>query len=162
MAIDVARYNRQFMEKVKSQEAIFNNAAEKYGVLVKTLAEQSVPLEAEQSVPLEAKQYWRVVGVHHLTGAENMSNHNVFCDVLDEDGRRLNSIRLKLAQGNMAPVYAVIDKPANEPGTNFPIWGETPSSVSVHSSNDAPLPSEEAPLPARFLPSWGRWQRRSR
>lgn len=122
-------YNRQFLTKVKSQEPIFNNAA-KYGVTIKKLS--------EISVPLGAKKYWRVVGVHHLTGAENRGNHHVYCDILDEDGVRINNSKLVLTQGNAAPVFAVVDKPANEAGTNFPMWSSTRATVAVKDS----LPSE--------------------
>jgi hypothetical protein len=126
-------YNRQFMEKIKSNEPIFNNAL-KYGVKV-------IDLSAS-TIPLEAKQYWRVVGIHHLTGSENMSNHHVYCDVLDGDGRRINQSRLTLTQENTAPVFAVVDKPANEPGTNFPLWSKTRATVAVSYPANNPLPSE--------------------
>lgn len=122
-------YNRQFLTKVKSNEPVFNNA-DRYGVAIKKLSEISVPVGAEK--------YWRVIGVHHLTGAENMGNHHVYVDVVDEDGVRLNGSRLVLTQGNAAPVFAVVDKPANEAGTNFPMWSSTRATVAVEDS----LPSE--------------------
>ena len=122
-------YNRTFLAKVMSKEPIFHNA-ERYGVAIKKLHEISVPLGVEK--------YWRVVGVHHLTGSENMGNHHVFCDILDENGRRINGSRLVLTQGNTAPVFAVVDKPANEAGTNFPMWSSTRATVAV----DDALPSE--------------------
>lgn len=128
-------YNRQFLEKVKRNEPPFNNAA-KYGVEIKELA--------DTTVPLNSKQYWRVIGIHHLTGAENMGNHHVYADVLDGDGRRINQSRLVLNQGNAAPLYAVVDKPANEAGTNFPLWSSTRASVSVSYPPNSPLPSETA------------------
>jgi hypothetical protein len=126
-------YNRQFMEKVRRSEPIFNNAAN-YGVNI-------VDFTAS-TIPLNAKQYWRVIGVHHLTGPENMSNHHVYCDVLDGDGRRVNQARLSLTQENTAPVFAVVDKPANEPGTNFPLWSKTRATVTVSYPTTDPLPSE--------------------
>lgn len=122
-------YNRQFLTKVKSKEPVYNNAVD-YGVKIKKLPEISVPLGAEK--------YWRVIGVHHLNGAENMGNHHVYVDVLDEDGVRMNGARLVLTQGNSAPVFAVVDKPANEAGTNFPMWSSTRATVAVEDS----LPSE--------------------
>lgn len=128
-------YNRQFLEKVNRGEPIYNDAA-KYNVGVKTLS--------DITVPLNAKQYWRVVGVHHLTGAENMGNHHVYCDVLDGTGRRINQSRLMLKQGTSPPLYAVVDKPANEAGTNFPMWSNTRADVSVAYPVDSPLPSEAA------------------
>ena len=128
-------YNREFLSKVKSEEPIFNDAVQ-YGVGVKALADTSVPLNAQQ--------YWRVIGIHHLTGNENRGNHHAYCDVVDEDGRRLNGARLVLTEGNAAPVYAVVDKPPNEAGTNFPLWSKTRASVAVTWPGDNPLPSETA------------------
>jgi len=134
MAIDVASYNRQFLEKIKRGEPIFNNATNQYGVKVRPLTEQSIPLDAEK--------YWRIIGVHHLKGIENMGNHHVFCDVLNEDGQRVNQSRLVLTQGNASPVFAVVDKPAHEPGTNFPLWKTTRATVAVQWPEGNPLPSE--------------------
>ncbi len=136
MAIEVASYNKQFLQKVQSQEPVFNNAKERYGVEIKTID--------QVSIAVGATQYWRVIGVHHLTGAENMGNHHIYCDVLDEDGKRLNGSRLVMQQGTSAPLYAVIDKPAHEAGTNFPMWSTTMAAVAVSTPEDNPLPSESA------------------
>ena len=126
-------YNRQFLEKTKRAEPPYNDAA-KYDVSIQELA--------KTTVPLKAKQYWRVVGVHHLTGPENMGNHHVFCDVLDGTGRRIHQARLSLTQGTSPPLFAIVDKPANEAGTNFPLWSSTRATVAVSYPPDAPLPSE--------------------
>lgn len=132
--MNVPAYNKQFLQKTKSGEPIYNNSG-KYGIKIKSLS--------EISVPLNATQYWRVVGIHHLTGAENMGNHHVYCDVIDGDGNRINGARLKLAQPSTAPLFAVVDKPANEAGTNFPMWSNTRATVAVAWPGDNPLPSEE-------------------
>ncbi len=124
-------YNRQFLETVSQGQGVFNNAA-KYGVQIKPLA----------SMLPAAKQYWRVVGIYHLTGAENNGNHHVYVDVLGGDGQRINNTRLVLTEENAKPVYAVVDKPANEPGTNFPLWSKTRATVAVEYPTDNPLPSE--------------------
>lgn len=126
-------YNRQFIQKVKSGEPVFNNAA-RYGVQVNELS--------KTTVPVNAKQYWRVVGVHHLTGPENSGNHHVYCDVLDGDGKRVNNSRLSLTEGNAAPLFAVVDKPANEAGTNFPLWSKTKATIAVTYPPNSPFPSE--------------------
>lgn len=133
--MDIPGYNKQFMAKVKSGEPIYNNAT-KYGVQVKSIS--------EISVPLNAKQYWRVVGVHHLTGAENMGNHHAYCDVVNADGQRMNGARLVLTESSAAPLFAIVDKPPNEAGTNFPMWSHTKATVSVAWPADNPLPSEQA------------------
>ncbi len=126
-------YNRQFVEKVKRGEPIYNDAA-RYEVAVKEFS--------DITLPINAKQYWRVVGVHHLTGAENMGNHHIYCDVLDGTGRRINQARLMMTQGTSAPQFAIVDKPANEAGTNFVMWSNTLGAVSVSYPANAPLPSE--------------------
>jgi hypothetical protein len=118
-------YNNSFLEKVKQDEAVLNNAT-RYGVQIRPVSDPT------------AQKYWRVVGVHHLTGSENMGNHHVYIDVLDEEGRRINGSRLVLAQDGAAPLYAVVDKPANEAGTNFPMWSNTRATVAVQDA----LPSE--------------------
>lgn len=115
-------YNEKFLDTANSQESIFNDA-EKYGVSVKTL--QDIHPDAESG------KYWKVIGVHHLTGQENGGNHHVFCDVLDENGVRIYGTRLALSQINSPVVWAVIDKPQNEPGTNFPMWLSTNGTVYV-------------------------------
>ena len=126
-------YNRQFLEKVKRGEPAFNNST-KYGIDITELS--------GTSIPLNTKQYWRVIGVHHLTGSENMGNHHVYADVLDGDGRRINNSRMVLRQGTSPPLYAVVDKPANEAGTNFPLWSSTRASVGVEYPANNPLPTE--------------------
>jgi hypothetical protein len=118
-------YNSQFLDQIKQGEAVTNNATP-YGVQIRPVSDPN------------AQKYWRVVGVHHLTGSENMGNHHVYVDVLDEEGRRINGSRLILTQDGAAPVFAVVDKPANEAGTNFPMWSSTRATVAVQDA----LPSE--------------------
>lgn len=132
--MNVPSYNKQFLQKAKSGEPIYNDAA-RYGVQVKTIDQLSVPLNSQQ--------YWQAIGIHHLTGAENMGNHHVYVDVVDGDGKRLNGARVVLTQSNTAPLYAVVDKPPNEAGTNFPMWSNTRGTVAVAWPTDNPLPSEE-------------------
>ena len=88
------------------------NDATAYGVAVK-------PCDA----PL-GSWYWRCIRVHHLSGSENRGNHHFFLDVLDEFGRRINAAKIKVWWGPTLSESAVcvIDKPANEPGTNAPLW----------------------------------------
>lgn len=135
MTLVVEEYNTQFLEKVKNKEPIYNDAAAKYQVDIKFLP--------DIEVPDDATQYWRVIGVHHLTGAENMGKHHVYCDVLDEEGKRIDRARLVLFQADTDPVFAVVDKPAHEAGTNFPMWKTDKATVSVVWPEDSPLPSEQ-------------------
>jgi hypothetical protein len=135
MGLNVKQYNQQFLEKVQKKEPVYNDAA-KYKVDIKFLP------GIERAA--DAKQYWRVVGVHHLIGAENMGNHHIYCDVLDEDGNRINGARLVMTQPNSPPAFAVVDKPANEPGTNFPLWKADRATVAVAWPDKTSLPSEQA------------------
>jgi hypothetical protein len=135
MGLNIEGYNKQFLEKVKEKEPVYNDAAVKYKVGIKFLR--------DIEVPEDATQYWRVVGVHHLTGAENMGNHHIYADVLDEEGNRVNKARLVLFQENAAPVFAVVDKPVTEAGTNFPLWKADKATVAVAWPDDGPLPSEQ-------------------
>ena len=135
MGLNVSDYNTQFLEKVENEEPIYNDAAAKYKVGITFLP--------EIEVPEGATHYWRVIGVHHLTGAENMGNHHIYCDVLDEQGQRINGARLVMFQENTPPAFAVVDKPAVEPGTNFPLWKADKATVAVTWPEDDPLPSEQ-------------------
>ena len=130
MAINVPNYNNQFVQAVQTSGQSYNDAAN-YGVQVNPVPNFG-----------NARQYWRVVGVHHLTGDENRGNHHVYADVLDENGRRINGSRLELLQGGSNPLYAVVDKPPNEAGTNFPMWSNTRGTLAVKWPGDGPLPSE--------------------
>jgi hypothetical protein len=131
MAIDVPKYNTQFLEAAQAGQA-YNDSAN-YGVEVKAVANMG-----------NAQHYWRVVGVHHLTGDENMGNHHIYCDVLDENGQRINGARVILRQGGSNPLHAVVDKPVNEAGTNIPMWSNTQGNIAVNWPEGSQLPSEEA------------------
>lgn len=65
--------------------------------------------------------YWRAVRVHHLTPEENHGNHHIYVDALDEDGRRVYGAQARITWEGGEQVIT-IDKPPNEPGTNFPMW----------------------------------------
>jgi hypothetical protein len=85
------------------------NDAVAYGVEIQ-------PAQVEKGQP-----YWKVIKVHHLSPVENHANHNVYVDLLDEDGNRIYGAKALMTwQGGQGE--ATIDKPENEPGTNFPLW----------------------------------------
>lgn len=124
----VDKYIPMYVEKAKLGEEPPNDAVP-YGVVVERVADPAQP-------------HWRCIGVHHLTGAEGMGNHNVFADILDENGVRINGAHL-IATNNDLPSFLVrIDKPPNEPGTNFPMFKNDTYRVAVHRPDDAPLPSD--------------------
>lgn len=126
---DHMHYNRIFIAAAQ-KGFLPNNDATKYGVLV------SKPTANSEWV-------WRVIGVHKLTGVENNGNHHVYCDVLDANGLRVNLAKLTLKEHNGNILNAVIDKPQNEPGTNFPLWSDKGVALWVtHPFNDRQIPSE--------------------
>ena len=126
----VDEWNGKFLQTIAEGKPPFDDAGEKYGVRVETVADPAMP-------------YWRVIGVHHLTGAENVGRHHVFVDVLDEAGQRINGSQLLGTKGNLPPFLVRIDKPANEPGTNFPMFKNDVATVAVHWPAEAPLPSDK-------------------
>lgn len=84
---------------------------------------------AQADVPAGAT-YWRVVRVHHLTPDENHGNHHIYLDALDEAGQRINGAQARVTWEGGEQVITV-DKPANEPGTNFPMWKWQVCSVAM-------------------------------
>lgn len=72
----------------------------------------------------------RCVVVHLLTREQNMGNHNLYMDVIDQNNKRLN---LSLLRGNNNGIQlsARIDKPPNEFGTNFSMFTQDTLSVWV-------------------------------
>lgn len=78
-------------------------------------------------------EYIAVIGLFHLSGAENRGNHHLYIDLIDEDGHRIYDPALLLRWGwegmtpeqirTTAPVR--IDKPFQEPGANIGLyWGQ--------------------------------------
>ncbi|MCD6290296.1 MAG: hypothetical protein J7M34_07315 [Anaerolineae bacterium] len=87
------------------------NDAQAYGVRI-------VPVKVD---PAQSKAVWRVRRVHHLTPEENGGRHHIFIDMLDENGKRIMGAQARVTWPNGEQIVTV-DKPANEPGTNFPMW----------------------------------------
>ncbi len=95
------------------------------------------------ATPFNEAPRWRVIGIHHLTGVENHGQHNVFCDVLDENGKRVGSnVRIDIFQADGRPRgFMVTDKPVNEPGTNTQMHFNDTLTLAVNWDG---LPSEKA------------------
>ena len=102
--IDIARWNKTFLAHYREAGKAYNDAFN-YGVSVLGAEEPTAP-------------HYAVIGVHHLSGTENAGNHHVYCDVLDEQGNRLNNVVVGIHQKNIGQFFARVDKPANEPGCN--------------------------------------------
>lgn len=73
--------------------------------------------------------YWQAVRIHHLTPEENGGNHHIYMDILDPalgeganpNGGRVYGARARVTWDSGEQIVTV-DKPQNEPGTNFPMW----------------------------------------
>ena len=71
--------------------------------------------------------YWQAVAVHHRTPEENGGNHHIYLDVVDptlggaSDGGRVEEARLRVTWDGGEQIVT-LNKPADEPGANFPMW----------------------------------------
>jgi hypothetical protein len=91
------------------------NDAERYGVRI-------VPAQVAGG-----QLYWRAIGVRHLEPAENKGKHNLYAELLDEEGKRVRDANAQLQRGwegqrpdESSPLVR-FDKGDNEPATNIPI-----------------------------------------
>lgn len=73
----------------------------------------------------EGQIYWRVIGVHHLSGPENGGKNNIYLEALDEQGRRIGPPWPMVdwtwvgKRDSESAGLVILDKPANEPGGNI-------------------------------------------
>ncbi len=79
MGFNHHQYNTQYVLNAREGGAPINDA-ESYDVRI---------VEADNVA--EGEQYWRIIGVHHLLPRENFSKHNLYIEILDEEGRRVNN-----------------------------------------------------------------------
>ena len=105
------------------------NDAEAYGVSIE---------EAEVE---EGQPYWKAVRVHHLTPEENGGKHHIFLDILDEARERVFGAQARVTWQGGEQVITV-DKPLNEPGTNFPMWKGQVCAVEALGLPGQTLPSD--------------------
>lgn len=86
---------------------------------------QPVNLAAQYGVSIIQAQgaaVWRCIGAYHLEPQENNRRHNIFIDVLNEDGYRTRLPRIAWTWWMDAPTqYVKLDKPDNEPACDIPI-----------------------------------------
>lgn len=89
----------------------------------------------EKSQVAQNEIYYAAITVHHLYSDENMGNHNVYLDVLDEEGKRINGALVDFnwvgMRDNQKPNPAKIDKTNKEPGADIAIHGGQIISVWV-------------------------------
>lgn len=108
----MANWHKEFIKRCLQADETINDAAA-YGVTIQ-------PAGAEPGQP-----YYKVLGVKHLTPAENGGNHHAYVEVLDESGQRLFGCQLLVVNNNIRS-FITIDKPIDEPGGNAPMsWGDT-------------------------------------
>lgn len=80
-------------------------------------------------------EYIAIIGLFHLSGAENSNNHHLYIDLIDTNGNRIYDHYPLFSlyygwlgmtteeENNVSPVR--IDKPLNEPGANIGLhWGQ--------------------------------------
>lgn len=101
---DFESLNRQWLAATEQPV----NTAERYGVVVNQIGVDGYA--------------WRCIGVYHLAPEENRGRHNVFVDVLDEQGKRVRNANIKWRWADDAPQQTRwLDKPDNEPACDVPI-----------------------------------------
>lgn len=122
-------YNRQFLDALQHGQTY--NDATKYGVKVR-----------ECQAP-DGACYWRVIGVHHLSPAENEGNHTILVEALDEEGNRIRGTRNWAAStfenSTAAPKVSPLDKKDYDPaGCDFPMFKEATYSAWIKGHGDKP------------------------
>ncbi|MCX7707159.1 MAG: hypothetical protein N2204_04040 [Anaerolineae bacterium] len=103
----------------------------------------------QPAIPTPGSWYWQAVRVHHLTPEENGGRHHIFLDLFDPSlgdggtpyGKRVYGGRLRITWDGGEQIVTV-DKPANEPGTNFPMWRWQVCTVEALGMPGAELPSD--------------------
>lgn len=135
VGFDFQRYNRDFLGRVQGGNG---DASQR----VNDATNYEVRIIPAQVAP--GQDYWRVVGVRHLLPEENTGKHNLYAEILDEEGRRVRDTNVQLQRGwegqhsdESAPLVR-FDKGDNEPATNVPIDRNQKLWVSVASD----LPSD--------------------
>lgn len=114
MSFDFRSYNTRFLQAgmlVLDSERPDNDPLARYGVRV--IRANVAPGET----------YWKAVGVHHLRPIENRGRNNLFLDVLDANGQRINE-PVVWGTHEVGSIHEPVklDKPAHEPIGNVPLF----------------------------------------
>lgn len=109
-------YNKIFIDNYKAGKPPLNNS--KCTI---------IPEEVEPGQPI-----YKILGIHHLSPAENVGKHHLFLECLDENGNRDRRQLVEWFWEGQRPDQlarpVVLDKPDNEPagniaiGSNQKIW----------------------------------------
>ena len=83
---------------------------------------------------------WRAIGVHHLSGAENVGKRNVYIEPVDAQGKRVSGCVAEYTwegkrDDEPAPATA-LDKPAGEVAGNIPIGAGQVVTVWLRGTSD--------------------------
>lgn len=92
-------------------------------------------------VPVPASRTaWRCIGIYHLRPDENRGRHNIFIDVLDEAGNRVQTPTIRWTWWIDGPQQTThLDKPLTEPACDIPL--ESKATVTLFVDGDG-LPSD--------------------
>lgn len=79
--------------------------------------------------------------LHHLTPEENQGSRNIYVDIVDAQGHLLRGLPLRIGwtwegrrADEAAPPYA-LDKPANEPAGNVPLFMDAKTAVWLQTAD---------------------------
>jgi hypothetical protein len=135
MSFNHSQLNEGFLHRARNAIEAIRQARETYRVRI---------VEAEVA---PGTTYWKALGVYHLLPQENLGNHHVYLDVLDEAGQRIQSPVVwagwtwegRRPEEPAPPIP--LDKPLNEAagnlamfkGQNISIWiqGQAPNANDV-------------------------------
>ncbi len=126
-------YNQLF-HRNDSEGRELLNLAEKYDISIKW------------ATPKPGEYYWKLIGLHHLFPLENTGRHNIYIEMLDENGNPVRDRNYFLEKNitQFPKETIMMDKPANEPFTNIPMFKGNTLSVKIlgESSNSNDLSDE--------------------
>jgi hypothetical protein len=107
--------------------------------------EYGITIDPFQGLEL-GDEYWRIIGVHHLTGVENAGNHHLYLEGLDFDGNRTGKAFVGFNWEGMQlgeqPPPAILDKPANEPHGNIGLFNAKINAWMI-GFNDSEVPRSD-------------------
>ena len=94
-------------------------------------------------LPPPANAACMVTRVHHYTPEERMAPNTLYLDLVNEAGQRQYDAQVLVKDASGQILQVAIEKPANEPGGNMPMWpGNTYEVVGVR-INGADRPAQQ-------------------
>jgi hypothetical protein len=114
MSFDFKRYNLRFLQEgslVLNSERANNDPLTRFGARV------------QQANVSPGESYWKVIGIHHLKPVENRGRGNIYLEVLDANGQRVNAPAV-WATHEVGSIHETVklDKPPQEPIGNIPMF----------------------------------------